>query len=84
MLLQNVSRDQLPRKFIQPIQALLHVMHEDDPVSNVTIMYQVTFARKNSRAADGGSPDPKSKWKKPCAGSPQVCGNRTQGSFLIR
>ncbi len=32
MLLQNMPRNDLPRKSIQPIQTRLHVMHEDYPI----------------------------------------------------
>jgi hypothetical protein len=32
VFLQNISRDDLPREFIQLVQASFHVMHEDDSI----------------------------------------------------
>jgi hypothetical protein len=32
LFLQNISRDDLPREFIQLVQTSLHVMHEDDSI----------------------------------------------------
>jgi len=55
VFLQNMSRNDLPREFVQLIQACFHVMHEDDSIFKRH--HGVICVLKNSRPnRDGSSP----------------------------